>query len=87
MFLTSVGILYHSAVLTVSLHNLFSTSSGRRSTHILRILLSPDAERPPSRLLAHTRGQYEISDLLEIYGAGTRNSACSSGGCSSGGGP
>ena len=42
--------------------------------------LSPDAERPPSRLLAHTGAWYEISDLREIYGAGTRNSACSSGG-------
>ena len=50
------------------------------------MLLSPDAERPPSRLLAHTGARYEISDLREIYGAGTRNSACSSGGCSSGGG-
>jgi len=45
------------------------------------ILLSLDAERPPSRLLAHAEARYEISDLREIYGAGTRNSACSSRGC------
>ena len=50
------------------------------------ILLSPDAERPPSRLLAHTGARYDISDLRVIYGTGTRNSACSSGGRSSGGG-
>ena len=42
---------------------------------------------PPSRLLAHTGARYEISDLREIYGEGRRNSAGSSGGCSSGGGP
>ena len=48
--------------------------------------LSPDAERPPSRLLAHTGAWYEISDLREIYGAGTRNSAYSSGVRFSGGG-
>ena len=51
------------------------------------MLLSPDAERPPSRLLAYTRARYEISDLREIYDAGTRNSARSSGGYFSGGGP
>ena len=51
------------------------------------ILLSPDAERPPSRPLAHTGARYKISDLSEIYGAVTRNSACSLGGCSSGGEP
>ena len=51
------------------------------------MLLSPDAERPPSRPLAHTGARYEISDLREIYGAGTRTSACSSGGCFSGEGP
>ena len=49
--------------------------------------LSADAERPPSRSLAHTEAQYEISNHREIYGARKRNSACSSGGCSSGGGP
>ena len=53
----------------------------------LYVLQSSDAGRPPSRQLAHTGARYEISDLREIYGAGTRNSACSSGGCSSGGGP
>ena len=41
------------------------------------VLLSPDVERPPSRLLAHTGARYEVSDVREIYGAGTRNSACS----------
>ena len=51
------------------------------------ILLSPDAERPPSRLLARSGARYEISDLREIYGVGRRNSAGSSGGCSSGGEP
>ena len=34
-----------------------------------------------------TGSLYEISDLREIYGSGRRNSAGSSGGCSSGGGP
>ena len=48
--------------------------------------IPPDAERPPSRLLARTGARYEISDLGEVYGAGTRNSACSSAGCSPGGG-
>ena len=42
-------------------------------------LLSPDSERPPSRLLAHSGARYETSDLREIYGAGRRNSAGSSG--------
>ena len=50
------------------------------------ILSSADAERPPSRPLAHTGARYDNSDLGEIYGAGTRNSASSSGGCSSCGG-
>ena len=58
-----------------------------RSEALKYVLLSSDAKRHPSRLLAHTGAQYEISDLREIYGAGTRNSAYSSGGCSSGGGP
>ena len=40
------------------------------------ILLSPDAERPPSQLLAYTGARYEVSDLRDIYGAGTRNCAC-----------
>ena len=53
----------------------------------LYILLSPDVERPPSRLVAHSGARYEISDLREIYRAARRNSAGSSGGCSSGGGP
>ena len=53
----------------------------------VHILLSPDAERPPSRLLARSGARYEISDLREIYGVGRRNSADSSGRCSSGGGP
>ena len=35
------------------------------------ILLSPDAERPPAQTLARTGALYEISDLREIYGAGT----------------
>ena len=43
------------------------------------MLLSPDAERPSSRWHAHTGARYELSDLREIYGAGTRNSGCSSG--------
>ena len=38
-------------------------------------------------LPTHTGGRYKISDIREIYGAGTRTSACSSGGCSLGGGP
>ena len=46
------------------------------------IPLSPGAERPLSRLLAHSGAWYEISDLREIYGAGRRNSPGSSGGCS-----
>ena len=50
------------------------------------ILLSPDDQRPPSRFLAHTGARYEILDLREIYGAETRNSACSSRGCPSCGG-
>ena len=37
----------------------------------LYILLSPDAERPPAQTLARTGALYEISDLREIYGAGT----------------
>ena len=51
------------------------------------ILLSPDTQRPPSPLLTHSGAWYEISDLRDIYGAGGRNSAGSSGGCSSGVGP
>ena len=58
-----------------------------RSSLFIHIILSPDAQRPPSRLLAHSGVRYEISDLREIYGVGRRNSAGSSGGCSSGGGP
>ena len=54
---------------------------------LLYLLLSPDAERPLLRLLAHSGARYEISDLRETYGAGRRNSAGSSGGCSSGGRP
>ena len=50
----------------------------------IQYTLSPDAERSPSRLLAHTGARYEISNLREIYGAGTRNTVCSSGGFSSG---
>ena len=50
------------------------------------LLHLPDAERPPKRLIAHTGTRYDISDLREIYGPGRRNSAGSSGGCSSGGG-
>ena len=50
------------------------------------IILSPDAQCPLSRLLAHSGARYEISDLREIYGAGRRNSASSSDGCSSSGG-
>ena len=38
-------------------------------------------------MIARSGARYEISDLREIYGAGRRNSAGSSGGCSSGGGP
>ena len=42
---------------------------------------------PAPTLLAPFGGtRYEISDLRDIYSPGTRNSACSSGGCSSGGG-
>ena len=48
------------------------------------IYTSPNAESPPSRMLAPTAAPYEISDLREIYGAGRRNFAGSSGGCSSG---
>ena len=62
-----------------------------QKTHLYKIiyiyiLLSPDAEQPPTHFVARTGARYEISDLREIYGAGTRNSACSSGGCSSVGG-
>ena len=49
-------------------------------------LLSPDAERPSSRLLPHSGARCEILDLREIYGAGTRDSACSSGGALRAGG-
>ena len=51
------------------------------------ILFLPDAERPPSLQIAHTGTWYEILDLSESFGAGTRNSACASGRCSSGMGP
>ena len=50
------------------------------SCQVLSILLSPDAKRPPSRLLAHSGARYEISNVRYINGAGTRNSTCSSGG-------
>ena len=50
------------------------------------MLLSPDAERPTSRLLAYAGARYKISDLREIYGAGRRNSAGSSGGAPRAGG-
>ena len=58
-----------------------------RSSLYVYILLSPDAERPPSRLLAHSGVRYEMSGLRKIYGAGRRNSAGSPRGCLSGGGP
>ena len=51
------------------------------------ILFLPDAKRPPSLRIAHTGTRYEILDLRDSFGAGTRNSACSSGRCSSGMGP
>ena len=53
----------------------------------IHITLSRDAQRPPSLLVAHSGARHEISDLREICGAGRRNSAGSSGRCSSGGGP
>ena len=45
------------------------------------------AQRPPSRLLAHSGARYDISDLCEVYGAGRQNSVGSSKECFSGGGP
>ena len=44
------------------------------------VLSSPDAERPPSPLTAHTGARYEISDLREIYVPGTRTPLARRGG-------
>ena len=74
---------------TISTYKTSYTYSHERIMSYLHIysgayFLPPNAERPPSHSIAHTGVGYDISDLREIYGAGTRNSACSSGGCSSG---
>ena len=44
----------------------FTSHTSRRGTLYIYILLSPGAERPPSRLLAHSGARYEMSDLREI---------------------
>ena len=58
----------------------------RSSLYICIYFLSPDAQHPPSRLLAHYGPRNEVSDLCEMYGEGEPNSEGSSEGCFSGGG-
>ena len=77
------GVSYVAQLICVPLAGVRYGHSSSAYTYI-HILLSPDAERPPLRLIAHSGARYEISDLRETYAAGTRNSACSSGGWSSG---
>ena len=69
--------------------------SGRRSrasvlgddTDIcIYILLSPDGQPPPSRVLAQSGARYKISDLPRFMARGDEAPRAHQGGCSSGGG-